>query len=55
MQIVAVDAGDRVIKGFPARVELVRLEWHSVLRQHQDGDAPLCVGEREHLRADRTG
>ncbi len=55
MQVVAVDASDRVIKGFTARVELVRFEWHSVLRQHQNTGTLRYVSERREIpvRTDR--
>jgi len=56
VQVVAVDAGDRVIAGFVAKIELVRYEWHSVLRQHQNTGTLRYVSERREIpvRADRV-
>ena len=49
VQVVAVDPGDRPIRGFRARIELVRLEWHSVLRQHGSDRNLRYVSERREV------
>jgi len=49
LKIVAVDPGDRPIKGFVARVELIRQEWHSVLRQHQGTGTLRYVSEKRDI------
>jgi alpha-2-macroglobulin len=46
IQIVAVDPTDRPLAGFPAKIELIRHEWHSVLRQHQGTNTLRYVSER---------
>ena len=45
MKIVAVDPSDRPIKGFRAKVDIVRFEWHSVLRQHGSDKTLRYVSE----------
>jgi alpha-2-macroglobulin len=61
VQIVAVDPNDRPLAGFPAKIELIRHEWHSVLRQHQGTNTLRYVSERieivektEHIRLPDT-
>ncbi len=49
IQIVAVDQLDRPISGFKARVDLVRYEWHSVLRQHEATKTLRYVSERREI------
>ncbi len=49
MQVVAVDPADRPVKGFRARIDLVRLEWHSVLRQHGYDKTLRYVSERREI------
>jgi uncharacterized protein YfaS (alpha-2-macroglobulin family) len=51
MQLVAVDTHDNAIQGFTARVELIRYEWHSVLRQHPDTKTLRYVSERREILA----
>jgi uncharacterized protein YfaS (alpha-2-macroglobulin family) len=46
MQLVAVDVHDKAIQGFSAKVDIVRYEWHSVLRQHPDTKTLRYVSER---------
>ena len=46
VQIVAVDPADRPIAGFRAKIELIRHEWHSVLRQHEGTNTLRFVSER---------
>jgi len=55
IQIVAVDGADRPLKGFTARIDLVRYEWHSILRQHPQTKTLRYVSERRELsvRSDR--
>ena len=45
----------RPLKGFPARIDLVRYEWHSILRQHPQTKTLRYVSERRELavRTDR--
>ncbi len=47
MRLVAVDAMDNPISGFKAKIELVRREWHSVLRQH--GNTLRYVSEQREI------
>ncbi len=56
VQIVAVDADDRPLQGFKARIDLVRFEWHSVLRQHPQTKNLRYVSERREIavRTDRV-
>ena len=49
MQIVAVDPGDKPLTGFTAKVELIRFEWHSVLRQHQGTGTFRYVSEQREI------
>lgn len=44
-QIIAVGPDDAPIAGFAARVDLVRFEWHSVLRQHAQTNTLRYVSE----------
>jgi uncharacterized protein YfaS (alpha-2-macroglobulin family) len=45
-RIVAVDAADKPVDRFRARVERIRFEWHSVLRQHANDNTLRYVSER---------
>lgn len=49
MQIVAVDMNDTAIKGFKARVDLLRYEWHSILRRHEQSGTLRYVSERREI------
>ncbi|MGA9117744.1 MAG: alpha-2-macroglobulin [Bacteroidota bacterium] len=49
LRVVAVDPADRVIKGFRAHIEVIRYEWHSVLRQHGNDKAFRYVSERREI------
>ncbi|MEW6511430.1 MAG: MG2 domain-containing protein [Bacteroidota bacterium] len=49
MQVVAVTPRDAPIAGFSARVEIIRSEWHSVLRQHQQTGTLRFVSERREI------
>jgi len=49
IQIVALDQQDRLISGFKAKVDLVRYEWHSVLRQHEATKTLRYVSERREI------
>jgi hypothetical protein len=49
MQLIAVDTRDKAIPGFQARVELIRYEWHSVLRQHPETKTLRYVSERREI------
>lgn len=46
VQVVAVGPDDRPIANFPAKIELIRHEWHSVLRQHEGSNTLRYVSER---------
>ena len=46
IQLIAVDATDAPIAEFKARVEMIRYEWHSVLRQHAGTNTLRYVSER---------
>jgi len=45
VQIVAVDMNDNAIEGFKAKVDIVRREWHSVLRQQGGSNTLRYVSE----------
>jgi len=45
-QLIAVDPNDKPIDGFRAKIELVRFEWHSVLRQHANDNTLRYVSEK---------
>jgi uncharacterized protein YfaS (alpha-2-macroglobulin family) len=49
MDIVAVDREDRPIPGFRAKIDLVRYEWHSVLRQHGGTGTLRYVSEKREI------
>ncbi|HTX99292.1 MAG TPA: MG2 domain-containing protein, partial [Bacteroidota bacterium] len=49
IQIVAVDPGDRPIRGFRARIAVIRYEWHSVLRQYGNDKTLRYVSERREI------
>lgn len=49
VQIIAVDANDKPINQFNAKVELYRFEWHSVLRQHPQTNTLRYVSERKEI------
>ncbi len=56
VRIVAVDPQDHLLKGFTAQVQLIRYEWHSVLRQHPQTNNLRYVSERREIpvRTDRV-
>ncbi len=47
--IVAVDINDKAINNFRAQVDLVRLEWHSVLRMHDQTRTLRYVSEQREI------
>lgn len=49
MQIIAVDQTDNPIAGFKARIEIVRKEWHTALRQHQGTGTLRYVSEQREI------
>jgi len=49
MHLVAVDIHDKAIPGFAAKVDVIRHEWHSVLRQHPDTKSLRYVSERREI------
>lgn len=49
MLITAVNKDDKQIKGFKVKVELIRREWHSVLRRHQWSDNVRYVSEANEI------
>jgi uncharacterized protein YfaS (alpha-2-macroglobulin family) len=49
IQIVAVDANDKPLKGFKAKIDLIRYEWHSILRQHAGTNTLRYVSERREI------
>ena len=51
MQLIAVDANDQPIASFRAKVEVVRYEWHSVLRQFGQDRTLRYVSERREVSA----
>ncbi|MGD0338839.1 MAG: alpha-2-macroglobulin [Bacteroidota bacterium] len=51
MDLIAVDQDDKPIKGFKAKIDLLRYEWHSVLRQHQGTNTLRYVSEKREIVA----
>jgi uncharacterized protein YfaS (alpha-2-macroglobulin family) len=49
VQVVAVDPNDNILKGFRAHIEVIRYEWHSVLRQHGSDKTFRYVSERREI------
>ncbi|MBM2841027.1 MAG: hypothetical protein HW412_1555, partial [Bacteroidetes bacterium] len=49
IQLIAVDPTDKPINGFKAKIDLLRYEWHSVLRQHPQTNTLRYVSERREL------
>jgi len=49
VEIIAVDEHDKVISGFRAKVDVIRYEWHSVLRQHQGDNTLRYVSEKTEI------
>jgi alpha-2-macroglobulin len=49
VDLIAVDPADKPIKNFTAKVELIRLEWHSVLRQHGPSNTLRYVSEKREI------
>lgn len=49
LRVIAVDINDKPINGFQARVDLIRYEWHSVLREHPQTHQLRYVSERREI------
>jgi hypothetical protein len=49
MQVIAVDRDDKPLAGFNAKISLIRLEWHSVLRQHSGTGTLRYVSEQREV------
>ena len=49
LQLIAVDMNDKPINGFKAKIDLVRWEWHSVLRQHAGTNTLRYVSEKREI------
>lgn len=49
LKLTAVDANDVPIKGFNAHIEVVRREWHSVLRVRDSGGGLRYVSEKRDI------
>lgn len=49
IRVVAVDASDNAIEGMKVKVEVVRQEWHSVLRKHQESGGLRYVSEQREI------
>jgi alpha-2-macroglobulin len=49
MQLVAVDVNDKAIDGFKAKIDIIRYEWHSVLRQFGKDQTLRYVSERREI------
>ncbi len=47
IRMIAVDMNDKPMSGFKARVDLIRREWHSVLRMHPESKALRYVSEQQ--------
>lgn len=49
IKIAVVDKNDSPIKGFKAKVEVIRKEWRSVLRKHNESNALRYVSELKEI------
>jgi alpha-2-macroglobulin len=49
IRLVAVDPSDKAIKGMRVKVEVIRQEWHSVLRMHQESGGLRYVSEQREI------
>ncbi len=49
LRLIAVDASDKPIAGFKALVQLIRLEWYSVLRQYTPTNTLRYVSEQREI------
>ncbi len=49
IRLVAVDPSDKAIKGMRIKVDIVRQEWHSVLRMHQGSGGLRYVSEQREI------
>ncbi len=49
VQFIAVGTDDKAIEGFKATVQIIRLEWHSVLRQYQGTGTLRYVSEQREI------
>ena len=49
VELVTLDQNDKPIDGFSVKIDIVRFEWHSVLRQHQGTGTLRYVSERREV------
>ena len=49
VELIAVDPSDRPLENFKAHLELIRMEWHSVLRQHGGSNTLRYVSEKREI------
>ena len=49
VRIIVVDREDKPLRDFKARIDLIRYEWHSVLRQHEATKTLRYVSERREV------
>jgi len=49
VEFIAVDTKDEPLKNFKAKVDIIRLEWHSVLRQHPQTNTLRYVSEQREI------
>jgi len=49
IRLIAVDKTDKAIKGMDVNVEIIRREWHSVLRMQQNSGALRYVSEQREI------
>ena len=49
IQIIAIDATDKPINKFDAHVEIIRREWHSVLRMNSQTNALRYISEQREI------
>lgn len=49
MQVIAVTPEDKPIDRFRAKIDLIRYEWHSVLRQHEGSNTLRYVSEKREI------
>ncbi|MBI3365474.1 MAG: alpha-2-macroglobulin family protein [Ignavibacteriae bacterium] len=49
LELIAVDPSDKPIIGFKAKVDIIRYEWHSILRRHGNDNTLRYVSERQEM------
>ena len=50
VRLIAIDQTDKAVKGIRVKVEVIRQEWHTVLRMHQSSGALRYVSEQREIQ-----